>query len=133
MHRVDRLFVGDEYLTDVWMSEQALRAIAKYDKKHRGEMNETFKKVGYFARAGFPRFEGNKSPIRPEWSGVFRIAASPNDLFRLIGFYEDEKRDCFLLIDAFLKKGQSPSSAERGRIDKVAKVKRDRDWEKKSP
>lgn len=133
MHRVDPMFVGDEIVTDVWMSEQAAREIGKYDKKHRGEMKEIAKKVRYFAEAGFPLYEGNTRPIRHEWDSIFRIAAARNGLFRLIGFYEDEKRVCFVVIDAFLKRGRSLSDAQKDRINEVARVRRDHDWEKKSP
>jgi len=89
-------------------------------------------KLRTFAENGFALFQGEGRPVRPEWREVFRIEYRRSSLFRLIGFYADEGRREFVVIDAFLKTGQALTPAQRKRIDAVADVKRDRLWRKKS-
>lgn len=126
MHVVDGLFVGNEYRTDVWISEKVAKALKKLQK--RGDGLRFLQKLEYYAKAGFQKFEGYKTPIRSEGRGVWRVRHS--SLFRLIGFYDDGKA-AFIAIDAFTKSGTSLSAAERRRIKKVAQVRRDRLWKKK--
>ncbi len=127
MHVVDGLFVGNEYRTDVWIAEKAAKVLNKF--RERGAGLKFVKKLRYYARAGFQEFEGDKAPIRFEWDGVWRVAR-PSSLFRLIGFYEDDKA-AFIAIDAFTKSGTRLSAAERRRINAVARVKRDGLWKKR--
>lgn len=130
MHIVDGLFVGTMYSTHVWISEAALKAVEKYTKHNNKDAIGFLEKVEYYAEAGFGVFEGSRDPIRHEGGGVYRVANKTTSLFRLIGFYETGK-ESFIIIDAFKKKGRKLSASERGRIARVAKVKKDRAWRRR--
>ena len=88
------------------------------------------KKVEKWAEVGFWNYEGKKhQPIGPEWGGVFRIGLH-GGLFRLLGFYEDVRKTEFIIADAFWKKRQKLTKAEKDRIDEVARVKKEGLWRK---
>lgn len=121
---VEPRFVGAEFATDVWFSRHAKRFLEKYGKKHREQTKKLIGKIEKWAESGFSAFEGPELPIRSESDseGVFRIGY--RDLLRLIGFYETEERVCFFVIDGYEKHGQSLNSADRARIKRVAKIKK---------
>ena len=125
IHRVDPLFVGEEYRTEVWISKQAAKKLEKFVRK--SETGQRFiRKLATYAEEGFTNWEGG--PLCLEWDDVWRIGHSAT-LFRLIGFYE-RRPDCWIAIDAITKKGQKLSSADRERINAVARVKRQKAWVK---
>lgn len=64
-----------------------------------------------------------------EGHNVYRVGFV-GSLFRLIGFYEDNSKHDFIVMDAFLKKKQNLNAAERDRIAKVARIKANTSWEK---
>jgi hypothetical protein len=116
--------------TRLWFSDRVLKDVAEYRRK--GDPNGAFwKRLERCALAGFPLHErGSQPAVRYEWDGVYRVGFV-DSLFRLIGFYEDgTNKTEFITIDSFLKRGQGLSAAERNRVDEVARVKRDGDWEK---
>ena len=129
IHWVDRLFVGGQYSTDVWISEKATKALKKFLKKDQATGLVFSKKLQYYAEKGFARFEGLGGPIRHEWHQVYRVAHSVS-LFRLIGFYADGKGS-FIAIDAFLKSGQGLNVSQRSRIGAVAEVRDQGAWRKR--
>jgi len=128
IHVVDPLFVGCEFLTNVWISSKAAKELRKFVTKGPGKA--FLGKLDHYARAGFGRFEFQGGPIRHEWSGVWRVAHSAS-LFRLIGFYGGADRGEFIVVDAFKKKGQKLTSAQRDRIDIVADIMRRKNWRKR--
>lgn len=117
--------------TRVWISADALKTFNKYQKREQ-PTKSFIKKLKRYSERGFWNFQGDsksKRPIRPEWDDILRIGEI-SSLFRLYGFYEDGSKSNFIIIDAFLKHDTALSEAERKRINEVAKVKRDRTWEK---
>lgn len=127
---VDPLFVGPDFLTDVWVTEQAMKQLGKF-KKSGTPYKQYLLKLKHYATNGFWNFEGNEGePIRAEGSSVYRVA-HVSSLFRLIGFYEDDTRTVFISIDAFKKGGRKLTSAQRDRINTVARVKKERRWKKR--
>lgn len=132
IHLVDNPFPEIDCRTEVWFSERAAAELAKFGNKN--DVGVKFlKKVKHYAQAGFATFEGKKGyPIRHEWDGVRRIAYS-STLYRLIGFYDDDAgKNCFIVIDAFLKRTTRLSPSERKRIDEVGRVRRVGAWKKRS-
>jgi hypothetical protein len=123
MHDVSELFWDISCQTKIWISAAARKGIADYHQKKRVMML-----LERFATRGFQNFEGPKRPIAPEWDGVYRF--NPGTLFRITGFYEGGSRTSFIAIDAMLKRQTKLSSAERRRIDEVARVRKENDWRK---
>jgi hypothetical protein len=88
-------------------------------------------KLEYWASAGFDNFEGTeRSPIRYEWDGVYRIGLH-GDLFRVYGFYVGPRKRCFVAVIAFGKRGRKLRTSEIDRINDVARVKREKAWRKR--
>lgn len=126
---VDKLFVGSDFATDVWIAKAGTSGLKKLLTPE--EMRRFLKKLKFWAKAGFAKYEGKKGmPIRPEGPGreVFRIGTH-SSLFRLLGFYADGD-ESFIAIDAFKKRGQKLSSCDAARISEVARVNREGRWEK---
>ena len=102
----------------------------KFARKHHQEIQKLLDKVRFWATEGFKSFEGGKTyPIKHERDGVFRLGH--RTLFRLLGFYENDNGESFIVIDAILKSGQSLASHEQGRIREVARVKAEGSWQKR--
>ena len=89
------------------------------------------KRLMRYAQNGFLLYEGKEKPIRHEWDGVYRIG-HPVDLFRILGFYEDDTKTNFIVIDAWMKGGQRLSASEQARIDAIATVKKNGLWRRKT-
>ena len=126
IHRVKPLFVGDDYSTDVWISERASEVLSKFLRKTRARGKEFIAKVEYYAENGFENFEHSDGPIRHEGNHVFRIGQK-SSLFRLIGFYVGEKTE-FICMDGFTKRGKTLSRPQRERIAQVARIKQQEYW-----
>ena len=126
IHRVEPLFVGDDYSTDVWISEQASEVLNKFLGKTRARGKEFIAKVEHYAKSGFENYEHNRGPIRHEGNHVFRIGQT-SSLFRLIGFYVGGKSE-FICMDGFTKRGKELSRPQRERIAQVAKIRKQQSW-----
>lgn len=130
-HILDEAYIGREYETNVWVSESADRAIGKWgNSREAGRLGD---KVEYWAKSGFWKWEGSANSGRPivhEWDGVFRLGYQ--SLHRMLGFYENDNKRSFLIVDAYLKKGKGLNRTEKGYIDEVARVKKLGLWEKRS-
>jgi hypothetical protein len=130
MHDVTEVPFGFPCKTHLWLSQRAQDEITHFRK--RGDPNGAYwKRVARFAKDGFGLHDqGEFPPIRHEWDNVYRIGFV-DSLFRLIGFYEDPStKSDFIAIDAFLKKKKKLNRSERDRIDKVAEVRRLKQWRK---
>ncbi len=129
-HVVDDLFGKDEALiTRFWISEKAAKEFRDYQRKENPK-EQFLRKLRRYANNGFKVYEGGRGmPIKCEWNDVFRI--SDGTLFRLIGFYEIGFSNSFVIIDAFLKRKQKLSSAERDRIAAVVRVACEGSWKKR--
>ena len=131
MHYLDALFVGGEYRTCVWISKKATEFLDKKSGKgHDRALNELLEKVEYWSKAGFWNFEGGEGfPIKNEGGGVFRLGHR-NSMFRLLGFYENDDKHRFLIIDGFLKLKTKLANHERERIRQVGFVNKADGWTK---
>lgn len=121
--------MGDDYRTDVWISEQASEVLSKFLGKTRAKGQELVAKVEHYAESGFENFEHGRGPIRHEGNQVFRIGQT-SSLFRLIGFYVGGKSE-FICMDGFTKRGRKLSGPQRERIAQVARIKQQGSWVRK--
>lgn len=129
IHRVEPLFVGDDYRTDVWIAEQASEVLNTFLGKAKARGKEFIAKVEHYAKNGFENFEHSRGPIRHEGNQVFRIGQT-SSLFRLVGFYVGRKLE-FICIDGFTKRGRKLSGPQRERLAQVARIKRQKSWVRK--
>ena len=130
MHVVEEYYGGSEFATTVWLSRAADKALMKFVRKGAREAAMLLEKVEHWAKAGFANVEGGKGcPIRHEWAGVYRIGRT-SSLFRLIGFYENDNKASFVIIDVLHKRGTQQTKGEIARINVVAQVKREGLWRK---
>ncbi len=118
--------MGDDYSTDVWISERASEVLSKFLRKTRARGQEFIAKVEHYAKKGFGKYESRRGPIKHEGNHVFRIGQK-SSLFRLIGFYVGGKTE-FICMDGFTKRGQKLSAAQRERIAQVAKIRKQQSW-----
>lgn len=126
---VRALFVGDDYQTQVWISDSAAGAIKERAGTKENPIGALLMKLQHYARSGFRYFEGKGKPIRYEGDGVFRVGLR-SDLFRLIGFYTGSRKSEFITVDTYRKRGQKRSATYTARVKKVARIKRDGLWRK---
>lgn len=133
MHLVDQLFVGPRYATSVWISEAAKLVLDQFIEEDARTALAFLDKVDYYAQGGFHKKEGNGDwmPLRHEWDDVYRIGVVQRSDFRLIGFYEDEKKKAFIVIDGFMKTGHKLRAAQQRKIDEVARVKKESGWQRR--
>ena len=129
MLEVRALFVGNDYQTEVWISDAAASAIEQQAGTRESPTGALLVKLRHYARAGFRYFEGKGKPIRYEGDGVFRIGLR-SDLFRLIGFYGGFRKSEFIIVDTYRKRGQKRSATHTTRVMKAAKIRRDELWRK---
>lgn len=133
MYEVEQYFRGK---TDVWLTDKVVEAIFDHDGLDPEDIDMSnipaslFKKISYYSEMGFLKHEGSKGrPIKHEGNGVYRIG---HRLFRVYGFYTDEiRKNEFIGITPWLKRGQKNTSRERAIIKHIAQVKTDGDWIKK--
>lgn len=123
-HTVDQLYVGQEFVTNVWISQKAKQELQKM--RRFPDLGKLVDKIRYWAVSGFEKWEGATRPIVPEWDGVFSLRYQ--SLHRILGFYENDDRTRFIVIDVFLKKDRGLNEAESGRIDRVGQVKKLNLW-----
>ncbi len=121
--------MGDDYSTDVWISERASEVLSKFLRKARARGKEFIAKVEHYAENGFEDFEHSHGPIKHEGNHVFRIGQK-SSLFRLIGFYVGGKME-FICMDGFTKRGKTLSKPQRERIAHVARIKQQGSWVRK--
>ena len=125
---VHGLFVGRDFKTEVWLTDKVTEQLC--DSEKAGELAT---KLEHFAKVGFINFEAKVGrPIKYEGNGVYRIGLHAS-LFRLIGFYENDRKAGFIGVDVFTKGGQKLSKAEKKRIKEVAKVRADASSWRKVP
>jgi len=129
MVEVRALFVGDDYRTEVWISDSAAKAIKNYAGTKENPRGALLKKIKRYSLNGFRAWERRDGPITHEWDGVFRIGHR-SSLFRVIGFYGGSKRSEFIIADAYLKRGQQLSAPDRDRIDAFARIRKEKLWRK---
>lgn len=129
MYEVAELFARMPCQTRVWVAQPVTDALAKRGRKHQREVAILMARLRRYAQNGFALYEGNAKPIRPEPDGVYRIG-HPDDLFRIIGFYDHDSRADFVAIDSFEKRGHALSSSDQTRIANVARVRKRGLWKR---
>lgn len=132
MYEVDDLFEGAECRTRLWVSEKVKSAIVKHARKDRKRGEALRKTLVRYVTNGFGLYEGGAGEtIKPEGQEVYRIGMH-RDLFRIIGFYEnDATKADFIAIAAFIKDGKKLNASQRAIIDRVADVKRQQVWKRR--
>jgi len=127
MVKVALLFQGEK---DFYISKKVLKAIitdyTSIDRDTGKEVNIVLKEVRDLSLRGFPK---NNPRIRSEGKGkaktkgAYRVWVNGN--LRIAGFYEDKK---FIGIDYYIKKSQHNTKKQVKALEKVAKIKRNKDW-----
>jgi len=125
MHRITDLF---EQPQDPEPPHQTVVGVSDDARK---EMNsrvtvQLMTKLEDCAEKGFWNFSGS-FPLEKEPGDVWRFGIRSLNV-RLLGFYENERKDTFVIIDVIKKCGQKLTTAEMKRVNEVARVKRDRDY-----
>ena len=123
IHVVDTLFSGEGIATRVLLSEKAQAGFEKLRKKKREEYRRFLGVLQRYAKAGFQHFESKKGPIKHEGKDIYRVAHR-DTLFRLIGFFENDRRESFIGIDTFTKLDTQLTGGQKDRIKAVARVKK---------
>src|SRR5438552_6404933 len=102
MHEVMEVDFGVVCKTRVWFSQSVHKDVAKFRRK--GDPKGAFwMRLERAARNGFELYERGDPPmVVNEGNGVFRFGTR-DSLFRLIGFYEADRKDNFIVPDCFTK------------------------------
>ena len=117
---VKRMFpLNDEYLTEVWIADQALANTVKImghaDAKRFGN------KLRAYAKQGFQTGHDARD-IRPRKNGkVFRIGAEWTK-FRLLGFYEGPLNTKFITIKGYKGGGQVQDNNATIEVERIRKL-----------
>ncbi|MBX3385204.1 MAG: hypothetical protein KF768_01390 [Phycisphaeraceae bacterium] len=122
------LFVGDQFRTQVWITNDAAETIE--DQSDRPDA--TMKKLKHFATNGFASFEGEEnSCVRHERGNAWRIRTKYSSLFRLIGFYiPGMGKSGFAIITGFTKPGSGYTKGHWQRIDAVSDLRNTDGWQR---
>jgi hypothetical protein len=128
MHEVMEVPLG-ACKTRLWISHTVAKELSRLRK--RSDPNATvWRRLKRGAQMGLELYERQTPPVvKHEWGGVYRIGFI-NSLFRIIGFYKEDRKDVFIAIDAFTKRDQRLSAAERSRVNEVVRVKELNLWTK---
>ncbi|MEM9751764.1 MAG: hypothetical protein AAF916_00090 [Planctomycetota bacterium] len=116
----------------MWISPRASKEMKNFSFKKENPKGQLLKKLERYSKNGFAGYTGSNKPVRPEigYDGVFRIGHR-DSLFRLAGFFEGNGHDHFLIMDAYMKSGQSLSASERARLSRIAETRAKGCWIKK--
>ncbi len=108
--------------TNIYASNEVLAFLAEYDSVSEGgeRINLIVGKLQKWAMMGLRYCPELKS----EGGQVFRLRVANSG--RLIGFFVVED---FIMISAFEKKGQKPNRVQKGAIDRVVKIRKNKGWE----
>jgi hypothetical protein len=127
IHIVDGYFVGDEFQTNVWVSEKARSDLDEFSRERDGVV--FLAKLENYAKAGFHLAQRN-GLLRTESRNVLAFGHKGSK-FRLLGFFESYPA-LFIAIDSIIKRGQKPGKAQDKRIDEVADVKANGRWQRRN-
>ncbi|MBU4319836.1 MAG: hypothetical protein Q8N12_06415 [Thermodesulfovibrionales bacterium] len=115
------------YKKELYVSDEVKTFIQSFERKENDKIvNAVLFKLDYLACRGF---DVDNTNIKPEWKGVYRIAVKgskgDNREGRIIGFYDQNN---FIAICSFYKNEQKLRKYQKVIIDKVARIKRDKQW-----
>jgi hypothetical protein len=129
------LYVGPQFNTAVWISEEVADRVREYQEEEPEEANEYLSNVKHYATHGFMNFEGPKKKIRSKgstWPGI--LAIQPwETLFRLYGFYEQPQKRDFIVPSCTMKVGKKMNKTDKRECDYALDVKEKQAWEKVEP
>src|SRR5215212_8356367 len=125
LHEVEDMFPTVSCRTSVWLSERARTGLMEFTTTKDKPSGAFLKKLKYYAEAGFRFHEGEGQPVKSEGNGVYRVG---KDLFRIVGFYEDDRKVAFVGIATLQKRGMKLSGPDRAIIREVADVKMNGLW-----
>ncbi|NJL30878.1 MAG: hypothetical protein HC898_04195 [Phycisphaerales bacterium] len=125
---LSQAYPGVRWNTVVYATQEVEAALIEYSETKDNPRNFFLNKLKYFAESGFDKWIGPDRPIRSEGERIYRIGLD-RSLFRMIGFFSDNTRKQFIVVDVFLKRGQRLGKAEREKIARAAKICREGSWE----
>jgi hypothetical protein len=112
--------------TGVWLSGATIDDLDTFRQRKRVEFIRFWKKLVWCARIGFSNAEIARV-VRSEGKGVFRFGIQ-DSLFRILGFYELDRKIAFIGTHSYEKRGQDLGEEGRRLVAIVAEVKRDGKW-----
>jgi hypothetical protein len=130
------LFVGTQFVTALWVSEEVLDDVLEYrnqPSKKQMPAAMVVNKLDLYCKAGFHRYEGKRGePICPESGETHRIG-HPKSLYRIYGFFEDATKRSFIAISPNMKRGTKMSRPDREMVEYVAQIKAEKSWSQEKP
>ena len=130
MEEVSALIAGKNYLTALWVSSRVVEGI-RTDCENAQACVE---KLEGICRAGFWNVPDNIVRHEGTLGGgeTWRIAYKNSSLFRIVGFFVDDRRQEFIAIDAFMKAtSDGYAAAQIKRMKEISEIKRSENWKKK--
>jgi len=126
------LWVGPEYRTAVWASDEVLNRVKEWIEEEPKDSAAWLKKARFIATAGFLRYEGDRG-IRPKssWPGIFAIEPWAT-LFRMYGFYEDVRKTTFIVPSCTMKTGGKMNRTDKRECDFAHDIKESGLWIKET-
>ena len=125
---VRAVFVGRRYQTEVWMSEKAAKDILS----QCDDPVEFKKKLGDFAQAGFWHLSNRivRHEPRGKKRNTHRVRHNNSTWFRLLGFFDDNKKVFIALAGCKKKNGDTYTAAQEKLIEWVSDVKECCAWKR---
>lgn len=128
MIKVEPLFEGDEFQTDVWAAtDQVVRAMVKLANKKRELVLRFNGLIERCARRGFATLPNNL--LRHEGNSVYALGDRNGPLLRAVGFFHPgQRKEVFVLIDFFEKHATKLRGNERERCKAAARIRDSGGW-----
>lgn len=125
MEIVQPLLQGSKFRTQVLISPAAALEIATSP-----EGEACMKKLATFAQGGFKNYEGEENAaIRHETGRTFRIRHKASSLLRVLGFYTDDTKSVFVILDAVQKPSNGKyTSQQNKRMQAISNAAVNNDW-----
>jgi hypothetical protein len=131
MYVVDEIAFNQRSLTRIWASGEVLQTLEEFQRKNKATCQQFMRKLEWWCKNGFAIGE-KTGDIVHEGEGVYRVGIK-SSLFRILGFYENEpKKDSFIAIEAYLKKGLEVGTRGRAKIEAVTRTRTGNDWRKEN-
>lgn len=119
---------GTQVRTRLWYSKAVKKAIGDLDGSEQKSLR---KRLIRYMKHGFRHYERDDFPICSESNGIWRIGHR-NDLFRIIGFYENNTDQNFIATHAFKKKGQELTSAQQEMLRQARQIREQASYQKET-
>lgn len=129
-------FCAPNHRTQLWLSDDVLEAIDRYQADDLDAGNDYMNKVEYYAKAGFWNHDGTRTKskrhpgIRPKKNYKYVLAIQPFGRFRICGFYENPQRTVFIGVSATMKRGMKMKAPYKAACQFAADVRESGSWRK---